>query len=151
MPTHQLPSNGLPQATPHLPATQRRNWIRGLPQAAKRSKHYSTDSSFISTDSICSLIGLLALFDRQIEPAIPSDIQEDPVIISFSDIQDDLPDISPTAAQEDPANTSPAAAQEDFEDIPPTAPQQQIASALVPYEVDEADSDCSSYVSCDST
>lgn len=102
-------------------------------------------------DPICSPIGAIALFGRRIAPAILSDIQEDPVIISFSDLQDDLPDVSPTAVQEDYANISPAIAQEDFEDIPPTAPQQRIPSALVPYEVDETDSDSSSYVSCDST
>ena len=117
----------------------------------KKSEHYDSDFSLILTDLVHSPIGLLALFGWRIAPAILAEIQEDPVIISFSDVQDDRPDIPPTSVQERPANTSPAATQEDFEDTPPTPPQQQIPSALVPYEADETDSDRSSFVSCDST
>ena len=120
-----------------------------MPQIVKRSKRHNSDSSFITTDPVDFPIGLIALFGRRIAPAILTEIQEDPVIISLADAQDDPTYSPPTVVEED--LTSPAAAQEDLADIPPTASPKQVSPVPVPYEVDESESDCTSFVSCNST
>lgn len=102
-------------------------------------------------DSVGASIGLLALFGRRIAPAVLIEIQADPVDLPHTTAQEDHANTPPTAEQEDPANTSLTTSQEDLTDTSSTTPQQQILPALVPYEVDETESSCSSFVSFDST
>ena len=102
-------------------------------------------------DPIDSPIGLLALFGRRIAPAILVEIQEDLLNIPLTATPEDCAYIPPTAVQEDPEITSPAALQEDLADIPPIASPQWVSPVPVPYEVDESESDCASFVSCNST
>ena len=102
------------------------------------------------TDPADSSIGLLALFGRRIAPVILIEIQTDPTNIPLTTTQEDCAKIPPPAVQEDPTDTSSATAQ-DPADIPPTPPQQQILPVPVAYDVDETDSDRSSFVSCVST
>lgn len=151
MPTREPSSSGPSPTTTHLRAPRKRNWIRRLPQIIKKRKHDNPNPSFGLIDTVRSPIGLLALFRRRVAPAILIEMQADPANAPLTAAQDDDANIPPTPVQGDPADISLAAAREDLTDTSPTTPQQQIAPRLVPYEVDERESSCASFVSFDST
>ena len=130
--TRGPPDRDPPHTTPRLETSARKKWIRRLPRYVKKSKSISSNSSTATTDSVNSLIEILALFGRRIAPTILVELHEDPGSTSPISPQEQENSLSvpPISPQEGPVGTPPTILQEDHTDVSPIASQGDSAVTI---------------------